>query len=182
MKTEILTTTIGLAVILLGTACQPKEDDTAATEETSSNLEQYLLEEKPADAMPVAEAFANPEPGTQVTVTGEVMGRLEPFVDNRAMLVLGDPNILTTCNLMEGDQCTTPWDACCDTQEDKKKATATIQIVDNNQRPLQEGLKGLGGMKELTTLTVKGTVAEGSNSENLLINATGIHVGEHVEL
>jgi hypothetical protein len=31
-------------------------------------------------------------------------------------------------------------------------------------------------MKELSSLVVKGTVAEGSNANNLLINATGIHI------
>ena len=51
-----------------------------------------------------------------------------------------------------------------------------MQVVDDAGKPLKTGLKGLGGMKELSALTVTGKIAEGSNMENMLVNATGIFV------
>lgn len=168
----------GLGTLVVLSACKDKASTTAKVAETSLSLNSYLLKDMPEDAIGVAEAFTNPAPGTPVTLTGEVMGRSEPFVENRAMLVLGDPTKLTPCNRNEDDGCETPWDVCCDDPAVIKSSIATIQILDDQGMPLKKGLKGLGGIKELTTLTVVGTVAEGSNAENLLINASGIHVGK----
>lgn len=188
MKTSHLTYTMSLASILLVASCKPDSAEDPATTssegaaESASQLASYLLPEQPVGAISVSEAFAKPIPGTPVTISGEIMGQLNPFVEDRAMLVLGDPTKLTPCNRIPGDACETPWDACCDLPEVKKTATATIQILNADQRPLKQGLKGLGGMRELTTLTVVGTVAEGSNPENLLITASGIHVGQQAEL
>lgn len=169
-----------LTVTLLTlTSCKPKasEASNSSASENSSSLSRYLLAEPPIHAVSVSQLFANPTPGTEVIVTGEVIGRLEPFVEGRAMVVLGDPSKITPCNRNPDDQCETPWDVCCDDPEVIKKSIATIQIVDEMNRPLKQGLKGLGGLRELSTLTVVGTIAEGSNDNNLLINASGIHVG-----
>lgn len=186
MKNILLTSTIGFAALLLTTSCKPeaklKSASAPTPADTGTSLEQYLIQEQPSDAISVAAAFADPTPGTPITVTGEIMGQLMPFVENRAMLILGDPAKLTPCNRIPGDLCETPWDACCDLPEVKKVSMATIQLLDDEQRPLREGLKGLGGMRELTTLTVVGTIAEGSNAENLVITASGIHVGPQVNL
>lgn len=174
MNPSLILTGIGLCIFL--SSCQKEKSSSAAP--SSSSLNSYLLSEKPSDSVSVAAAFANPTPGTEVVVTGEVMGRLTPFIENRAMLVLGDPEKITPCNRNHDDGCQTPWDVCCDDPEVIKKSVATIQILDDSGRPIKEGLKGLGGIQELTTLTVVGEVAEGSNSDNLLINASGIHVGK----
>lgn len=173
MKTSLVLA--GLASLLVLNSC--KNEETASVEAPVNKLESFLLSELPTGATSVADAFANPTPGTEVIVTGEVMGRMEPFIESRAMLVLGDPTKITPCNRNHDDGCTTPWDVCCDDPETIKISTATIQILGEDGRPLKEGLKGLGGIQELTTLTVVGTIAEGSNAENLLITASGIHVG-----
>ncbi|MGJ8723545.1 MAG: hypothetical protein ACSHYB_03220 [Roseibacillus sp.] len=173
MKTSLLLA--GICSLVALNSCKKIEP---VSEETSVNpLKSVLLTELPADAISVADAFANPTPGTPITVTGEIMGRMEPFIDSRAMVVLGDPTKITPCNRNHDDGCQTPWDVCCDDPEVIKTSTATIQILDENGSVIKEGLKWLGGMQELTTLTVVGEVAEGSNAENLLINASGIHVG-----
>ena len=41
---------------------------------------------------------------------------------------------------------------------------------------LAEGIEGIGGVKKLATVTVTGTVAEGSTPESLVLNATAIDV------
>ena len=79
-------------------------------------------------------------------------------------------------DLIPEDECPTPWDVCCDDPDVITASIATIQVVDDEGRPLKSGLRGVGGMKELSSLVVKGVVAKGSNEKNFLVNATGIHV------
>lgn len=104
------------------------------------------------------------------------MGRKDPFVAGRAMLVLGDPAKLTSCDIKDCSECPTPWDVCCDDPDDIKNFTATVQVLDADGKLIKQGLKGNHGIKELSQLIVTGTVAEGSNADNLLINATGIFI------
>jgi len=139
-------------------------------------LTKIFLPTAPADAVAISLALTTAKPGETITISGEIMGSSNPFIDGRAMLVLGDPTKLTPCNRMPGDACETPWDTCCDDPDVVASSIATIQILDEDGSPLKIGLKGLQGIKELSFLTITGTVAEGSNEKNLLVNATGIHV------
>jgi hypothetical protein len=118
----------------------------------------------------------NAKPGDAITVTGRIMGGMHPFVEGRAAFMLGDPEVLTACNDKPGDECETPWDNCCDSKEDKKRGTATVQIINAEGRVLKEPIEGVAGIEKLSRLTVSGTVAEGSSAESLVINATAIDV------
>ena len=102
--------------------------------------------------------------------------REHPFVEDRAAFVLGDPAKLTPCNKMRDDHCKTPWDACCDTPEAKKEGTATIQIIGTDNRVVKQSLKGEHGLKELSTVTLTGTVDKTSTPEALIINVSSMHV------
>jgi hypothetical protein len=114
------------------------------------------------------------QPGDTVTVTGRIMGTMKPFVEGRTAFILGDPGLLTPCNERPDDDCETPWDNCCDSREDKKRGTATIQIVDADGRVLKEPIEGVAGIEKLSRLTITGTVADGSSADLLIINATAI--------
>jgi hypothetical protein len=133
-------------------------------------------------AAPVGEALAihvvrtTAKPGDEITLSGRIMGNSTPFVDGRAAFILGDPELLTPCNEIPGDSCTTPWDCCCDSKEDKKVGIATIQIAGPDGRVLKDGLEGVGGLVNLATVTVTGKVAEGSSADSLVVNATAIQV------
>jgi hypothetical protein len=139
-------------------------------------LDRFFTPEAHADAGQIHIVRQSAGPGDEVTLQGLVMGRLKPFVDERAAWVLGDPTVLTPCNQKDGDECATPWDVCCDSKEDKRRGTATIQLVGEDGRVISQSLKGVHGLVELSSLTVKGTVAEGSSEESLIVNATEIHV------
>lgn len=139
-------------------------------------LDSYFTSSAPADAKAISTLRTTAKPGDEVTVTGLVMGREKPFVDGRAAFILGDPAKITPCNEMPDDHCKTPWDACCDTPEAKKEGTATIQIVDADQRVLKRSLKGEHGLKELSKVTLTGTVDKSSTPEALIINATALYV------
>jgi len=125
---------------------------------------------------PIPRARKEFKPGDEVLLKGAVMGVLKPFVDGRAVFVLGDEGTITPCNAMDDDHCSTPWDACCDPKEVKAAGTATIQVLGDNGKVLAHGLKGVGGLKELSVVTVRGVVAPMSSAEAFVVNATAIHV------
>ena len=170
-----------IAALACLSACEGPEKD-AATETAPATSDQGLsavfVSTAPVDAQNVSEVFADPKPGREVVVSGEVMGSMNPLVEGRAMMVLGDPTKITPCNRIEGDSCPTPWDVCCDDPEVIKKSIATIQVLGEDGRPLKEGLESVNGLEKLSFVTVKGTIAEGSNPQNLLINAKAIHVAK----
>jgi len=128
------------------------------------------------EAMSIKAAHASAKPGDEVTLTGVVMGSVQPFVHGRAAFILGDPEELTSCDLKPGDECETPWDVCCETREDILGATVTVQILGPDGRVLATELEGAGGLAKLAKLTVSGKVADSSAPESMLINATAIRV------
>jgi hypothetical protein len=136
------------------------------------------------DATPEGEARAihlvrtEVKPGDVITIRGRIMGNSKPFVEGRAVFILGDPEVLTPCNEIPGDECETPWDTCCDSSEDKKRGIASVQVVDADGKVLKEGVEGVGGLEKLAWVTVTGSVADGSSVDLLLINAQAIDVGE----
>lgn len=169
--------TLCLCSALAFTSCGEKKTTKADDSTASGNtLESVIIKAAPADAMSITDVRKAVEVGKEVTLSGKVMGTKDPFVEGRALVVLGDPAIITSCDLRPGDNCVTPWDVCCDEPEDIKAAIATIQVVDAQGKPLKQGFKGVNGIKELSNLVVKGVIAEGSNADNLLINATAIYV------
>jgi len=175
------TTLILSAAIAIFTLNACKEAETTAYEDTAnptSSLGNYFTEEELTDAQDIHIARATAKPGDEITLKGEVIGRSKVFVDGRASFIMGDPTKLTSCDKIPGDTCATPWDACCDSKELKKIGIASIQIVDEDGRVLDGDLKGTKGLKELSTITVTGTVAENSTEENLVVNATMIHVAK----
>ena len=176
MKTTPATATaIALLGILLS-SCQEKENPVAAPPSDKATLQAVFVNSPPPDALQINEARKDPTPGRQITLSGEIMGNKHPLVDNRAILTLGDPTVITPCNRRPDDLCKTPWDVCCDDKDDIKRSIATIQVLDARGKVLKQGFRGINGIKELTYLTITGTIAEGSNPDNLLVNATAIHV------
>lgn len=175
MKYTTLTLT-ACSVLALISCGEKKATEASDTPATGTSLEAVIVPSEPSGALSITEVRKTVKVGKEVTLAGKVMGRKDPFVDGRALLILGDPAIITSCDLRPGDGCPTPWDVCCDDNDAIKAATATIQVVDQDGKPIKQGLKGVHGIKELSKLVVKGTIAEGSSADNLLVNATAIFV------
>ena len=175
MKTTIIL--IATSVFLVSCNAKKAETPPAATPaKPSAALEKVLSAVPTGTPRGIAASRDSLKPGDEVTLSGRIMGTKSPFVDGRAVFVLGDPEVLTPCNEKPGDNCETPWDTCCDSPEDKKKGTASIQIVGEDGRVLKEGLEGIAGIEKLATLTVSGKVADGSNPDLLIVNATALQV------
>jgi len=162
-------------VLFLVTACGEK-DSPQVTDEPAISLNEFFISTAPANAEEIHVARESAESGAEITLHGLVMGRSKPFVEGRAAFVLGDRTLLTPCNEKEDDDCSTPWDVCCDSAEAKRKGTATIQIVGEDGRVIAGDLRGVNGLVELSKLTVHGTVAEGSSVDSLIVNATEIYM------
>jgi hypothetical protein len=177
MKTR--TTCLLLATAVLLVSCDKKSAPPAAGVSASGpgpELAAVLAAPPTGEATSIVAVRSTAKPGDAITVIGRIMGSKKPFVDGRAAFILGDPEVLTACNEVPGDECETPWDACCDSPEDKKRATATIQVVGADGRVLKEPIEGVGGLKNLAKVTVTGKVAEGSSADLLIVNASAIGV------
>lgn len=167
-----------LAVCAALGSCDAPDSAASVTEAAapSAELESVFVSRITDEPSPIHLARTTAQPGDFIVLEGTVMGAVEPFVEGRAVFILGDRAKLTPCNENADDGCPTPWDACCDTKADRRDGTAMIQVVGEDERPLKEGIAGVSGLEKLTRLHVKGRVAESSGQGNLVVNATEIQV------
>ncbi|MFC7337536.1 hypothetical protein ACFQY0_10140 [Haloferula chungangensis] len=164
---------LSLAFISCSEEVAVKESEAKST---SPELKAVFVNSIADEASPIHLARTTVQPGDVIVLKGQVMGALEPFVDGRAAFILGDREKLTPCNEHPDDPCETPWDNCCDTKEDFRDGTATIQVVGPDGRILKEGIEGVEGLEKLTKILVKGKVAEQSGPTNLVVNASEIQI------
>jgi hypothetical protein len=173
MKTRNLLAIAALTLV----SCGKKESvDPVESAAPTATFDSFFSAQPIAEPKAIHVARSTAKPGDDIVIYGLIMGREKVFVDGRASFLLGDREKLTPCNSIPGDECETPWDACCDSKEAKLEGIASIQIVDAEGRVLSGGLKGVRGLKELSTVAVSGTVDRSSTPENLVVNAKVIHV------
>lgn len=172
MKKSMIVGMLAGVVVLAG--CGEKDASVQALDAEIPDV--FVVE--PIGGKPVAIPEARKAaPGDEVVLTGLVMGVPHPFVEGRAVFVLGDEGTLEPCDVKGDDHCPTPWDNCCDPGDLKQAGTVTVQVTGADGRPLRAGLKGVNGLKELSRVTVAGTVAKSSTPEAFIVNASAIHVG-----
>lgn len=165
---------LGLALTLA--SCSDKKEITQQESPEKGATAQLVLATAPAKAVDIADMRKSAQPGDTVTFTGEVIGSKAVFMDGRAVMIMGDPKKLTSCDKNPDDQCSTPWDVCCDDPDVITASIVTVQVVDDSGKPVKSSLKEMVGVSELSTVTVNGSVAESSNESNMIVNATGIYV------
>ena len=182
MKTTrlIKTAAAAVALTLLASCGEEKSADNNNNNDKkgdSSAFPASLIADAPiADAKSVVAARADGKPGEAIVLRGKVGGKKTPLSDKAAIFVLADEKEITSCDDIPGDSCPTPWDYCCEDPDKIKASIATIQIVDADGKVIREGVRGLAGIKELSRLIISGTVDESSTPENMIVNATSIHV------
>ncbi len=189
LTTILKTSTLALITTLALSSCgdDKKTTDTTTSSETTTDekdeaqtisLDAFIMKDAPADTLDISAMRKTASPGDPVSFDGKIIGGKKVFVRNFAVMTVGDPKKLTSCDLKGGDceNCGTPWDVCCDDPDEIKANIVTVQIADDNGKPVKTGLKGFNGLKELSEVVISGTVAKGSNKDNMIINATGIYV------
>lgn len=162
-----------LAASFLSGCKEIKEVSTPATDVDPAITTVFVTTE-PSDAVTVSEARKTAKAGDTIAVVGKIAGAMHPFTEGFATAVVSDI-ALETCELIPGDNCETPWDACCVDKDIIKASRLTIQVVGEDSRPIAQSLKGVNGLTELDPIVVSGTVAEGSTAENLIVNVSSLY-------
>lgn len=108
-------------------------------------------------------------------VEGFIGGRKNPFVENRAIFILGDES-LETCDEKDDDNCPTPWDVCCEDRNKIKSSTISVQVLDANGSIIKGTLDGVSGIKSGKSVKVKGTLDRTSTHDFIILNAQAIQL------
>ncbi len=158
---------------------EPSDNATASASTTVVDgiPESLFVTELPDEAQPLIDVKTSAQAGDRVTFEARIGGRMDPFVDGRAMFFVTDASI-KSCDQLHGDACKTPWDYCCEPKDNLLKHMATVQVVDGDGRPVKANLKDSHGLAPLRTVYVTGTVQNVDETGNLVVNAEEIHVSE----
>lgn len=168
-----LSITAILAASFLSSCKEIKEVSSPSTT-VDPAITAVFVDAEPSNAITVSEARKIAKVGDTITAVGKIAGADYPFTEGFATVVMSDI-ALATCDLDPDDHCETPWDACCVDQEIIAASRLTIQIVGEDSRPIGQTLKGVNGLTELDPIVVSGTVAEGSNKDNLIVNVSSLY-------
>jgi hypothetical protein len=178
MRKLILPTSILVIAGLVTAGCQRSGNGTDAniviTGGGGTIDTRYLLQEEPSGAKGVLDLRKEAKDGEDIVVVGRVGGRVEPFVKGRTSFTIVDPS-LKTCSDIEGDNCSTPWDYCCERPEDLARATVLVKFVDEGGKTLEQDAREVLGIKPLQTVVVRGR-AKRDGDGNLTVLASGLHV------
>ena len=169
-----------MAVAVAVAGCDRKSQTATEQPAAAANAEalppSLALAEAPAGANDVLAVRSGAKEGDAVVVRGRVGGSRSPFVDGRASMQIVDASMKACGEGTPMDECKTPWDYCCSEPKDIAAHSASVQVVGADGKPLRASLSGFAGLKPLSKVTVKGTVAKSADSGALVINATGVHV------
>ena len=174
-----------LATVLLAgilTGCNDEPNEPPAPDGGRSNgkgvtalPDGLLLTEEPAGATGVVGALAAAKNGDKVTIRGRVGGRKEPFAAQRATMALVDLSLPYCGQNTSEDGCKEPWDYCCEPQDRLSKHLVSVQVDGADGNILHRGLRGVGGVKELSEVVVQGVVRADAIGARI-VHATGIYV------
>jgi hypothetical protein len=177
MNRAILCGLLGLAAAVVIAGCTPNQPapknntpDPKVSEEAKAK---YLLASEPASAKGVKEIKQQSKDGDEVVVVGRIGGSVTPFT-GRAAFTIMDLSF-KACSEVEGDNCPTPWDACCTPPDELAKGTVLVKLVDSAGKTLPEDAKELLSIKELETVVIKGQTRKGEDN-SISIVASGIFV------
>jgi hypothetical protein len=140
--------------------------------EASAEGKKYLLAAAPEGAKHVKAARAEAKNDDEVVVEGRIGGDVNPWIDGQAAFNIADPSF-KPCNEIEGDDCPTPWDYCC--QSDLNSGKALVKIVDGSGNVVRSRAKEFLGLTELDTVIVRGKAVRDENN-NLIVLANGVFV------
>jgi len=167
--------TIGCAVVLTS-GCERPATPTGRTAPvaTAALPAGLFLSTEPANALSVRQAKTTSQPSGDLVVRGRIGGRRDPFVTGSAVFLLVD-KALPTCTERHGDGCRTPWDYCCEPPEEVRAASATVQVVGSDGKPLKVELRGQNGLEPGSEVVVVGQPTQADGGDGLVINASAIY-------
>lgn len=134
---------------------------------------QYLLTEEPQNARDVIAVREDAQDEADVTVVGRIGGSRDPWVEGRAAFSIVDLS-LKACSDIEGDECKTPWDYCCQTDL-LPKATVLVKVVDESGNLIDTDSRKLLSVEELDTVVACGK-AKRDGAGNLTVLTNKLYV------
>ncbi|MFG0257146.1 MAG: hypothetical protein ACF8GE_04515 [Phycisphaerales bacterium JB043] len=132
----------------------------------------WMLASSPPDAQNVNDAKASAQEGDIIVLRGRIGGRTEPITPESPVFTIVDLS-LPHCGEMEADSCSTPWDYCCELPETIAANAATVQVVDEHNRPVASNLLSYG-FSPLDEVIIIGRAGSRPNRTVLTIQATGV--------
>ncbi|MEL6109635.1 MAG: hypothetical protein AAFU85_26805 [Planctomycetota bacterium] len=138
---------------------------------TTTIESEYLATSEAPGAMPVGKAREGATNDQKITLIGRIGGSAEPFVSGLAAFTVVDPKV-PCCSPEEG--CPKPWDYCC-AQDQVQENIATVKIVDEAGKTVEQDARQLLGATELSTVVVEGTARRDAEG-NLTIAARKVFV------
>ena len=169
MRLVLMFGILSLASVLVGCGSGAKAPPAASG--PSAEGAKYVLAAEPADAKGVKELKADAKDGDEIVIEGRIGGDEKPWNDGQAAVMVVDKS-LNPCSAEEG--CPTPWDYCCSLNE-LPSCKALVKIVDADGKTVASDAKTLLGVKELTTVVIKGK-AKKDEAGNLTVLASGVFV------
>jgi hypothetical protein len=165
-----------MMLTLAGCGESPSASTPTADAPSATKLpESAIAADSPGEATPITTLKASAKPGDKVTLRAVVGGRSEPFVKDRAIMLVVDATLPRSCGVTPDDPCETPWDYCCSAAEQLMPNLATVQIVDADGAPLKVDLNA-GPIKPFDTVVVSGVVGERPDEQTLIVNASSVHI------
>jgi len=169
MRLVLMFGMLSLANVLVGCGGNPAAPPAASG--PSAEGAKYVLAAEPSEAKGVKQLKADAKDGDEIVIEGRIGGDEKPWVEGQAAFMVVDKS-LNPCDDKEG--CPTPWDYCCSLNE-LPSCKALVKIVDANGKTVASDAKTLLGVKELTTVVIKGT-AKKDEAGNLTVLANGVFV------
>ncbi|MDA0834733.1 MAG: hypothetical protein O2955_19160 [Planctomycetota bacterium] len=162
-----------VGTLLAGCAAETTPTTPAASNEVTTPDAAYVVASEPNGALPVGDARQSTKDDDEVVLVGRIGGSAKPFVEGVAAFTIVDSKV-PHCSAEEG--CPTPWDYCCE-QNQVKDNIAMVKIVDADGKPVTKDARELLGVKELSTVVVRGK-AQRDDEGNLAVLASQVYVKE----
>jgi hypothetical protein len=160
---------VGLAIMLAITLAACGKDDKEVTKSGETGIARFKLAAEPLGVKDVVVVKNEAKVGDEVVV----FGRLRKFGDGYASFILTG-QAMKHCAERETDTCQTPWDYCCESPTDLAAHSLNVEFR-NGERPFKKNINGIGGLKLLADVVVKGKVAE-IRDGNVTVSAEGFFV------
>ena len=163
-----------LSILIAFSGCS----ENSQTEPTSKKAllpDDFIASEDIGSSLGVKNAKDANNNNQVLVVEGFIGGMKNPFTTNRAMFILGDDS-LETCDEKPGDNCPTPWDACCEDRREIVDSTMSVQVIDHNGTIIDGTLEGVNGIKAGKRVKVKGRVSNKSTDQSFILNAEQIQL------
>lgn len=161
---------LGLSALALGCGCDGGRTAGPADPRATS----YALVTEPPGARGVIELRKEARDGDEVVLVGRIGGQKEVWGKGTVLFQVIDSSFKPCNENADCEGCETPWDYCCDPQEERLQAMATIKFVDATGRTLDGDARQMFQLRELQTVVVKGK-AKRDDKGNLTVLASGIY-------